>query len=80
LNVNLVGEGKVSFEQPGGEVAESSQGKFIYGIVIKNIIQGPENIKGDYDDAEGDDKRIFVIKMKEAEKVLVPAGIDCIGV
>jgi hypothetical protein len=76
LNIDLVGKGKVGFEKPGGKVTEGSQGKFIYGIIIKNIVKGSESIKDDYYDAEGDNKSIFVIKTKEIKKVFVPSGID----
>jgi hypothetical protein len=80
LDVDFVGDGEVGFEKPCGEVTEGSQGKFIYGIIIKYIVKGSKNIKDDYRDAEGDNKGIFIVKSKKIEKVFVPAGINRIGV
>jgi hypothetical protein len=80
LDVDFVGKGKVGFEKPGGKVTEGSQGKFIYGVIIKNIVKGSENIKNDYREAEKDDKGIFIAEIKKIKKVFVPAGINRTGI
>jgi hypothetical protein len=72
LNVNFVGKGEVGFEEPDGKVTEGAQGKFVYGIIIKNIVKGSENIKDDYRNAEGYNKRVFVIETKKIEEVFIP--------
>jgi hypothetical protein len=80
LDVDFVGEGKVGFEQPGGEVTEGSQGKFVYGVIVKDIVKGPENIKDDDGYAEEDDEGVFVVEGEKIKKVFIPAGIYRVGV
>jgi hypothetical protein len=80
LDVDLVGEGEVGLEQPGGEVTKGSQGKFAYGIIIKNVKEGPENIKHDDGNAKENNKSIFAAESEKIEKVFIPAAVDYRGV
>jgi hypothetical protein len=73
LDIDFVGEGEISFEKPPGKITESSQGKFVYGIIIKNIKKGSEKIEDDYGGSEGNNKTVFVIKTEKIIKVLIPA-------
>jgi hypothetical protein len=80
LNINFVGEGEVGFKKPGGEITKGSQGKFIYGIIVKNVIQGSKTVKENYYDSERDNKCVFISKVEKIKKVFVPAGINRIRI
>jgi hypothetical protein len=80
LHIDLVGEGEIGFEKPGGEITKGSQRKFIYGVIVKDVIEGSKNVKDNYCDAEGDNKSVFIGKIKKIKKVSVPAGIYRIGI
>jgi hypothetical protein len=80
LNVDFVGKGEIGFEKPCGKITEGSQRKFVYGIIIKDIVKRSENIKDDYRNTERDNKGIFIGKLKKIKKVFVPAGINRIRI
>jgi hypothetical protein len=80
LDIRLIGKGQVGLKKPVGKIAESSQGKFIYGIIIKNIIQGPEYIKDYYGGPKKYNEFVFAGKTKKIKKIFVPARIDHVGI
>jgi hypothetical protein len=58
----------------------SSQGKSVHKIVVKNIVNASEEVKGNKRRAKEQDERGGISKAKKIIEIFISGGIDCFGV
>jgi hypothetical protein len=76
LDIHLIRYDQIGSKEPGGKIPESSQRKFVNGIIVRNIVYGSEQIKNYDTNSKGYNKTILIGKTKKIKKILIPAGIQ----